>query len=354
MGVVVRPDSPFFWLTLERQGQRPIRESTKIPVNGATPFQEKENRKLADALYAARMGDLARQRHDLPMEKPRATFKAYRAWYLEHIAAHKRNQEREASMLRQLAKHFDHHDLSAIDLEAGREWRTRRAREVAPATVNRELDLLKHVLGSAVPKYLPRNPLSGLQSLRVPERDTRILEPDEERRLLAVLDQHDTALVLCALDTLQRLSSVAGLKRAQDHGEYLTFLNTKTKGGKVPVSSRLRKALDALPTDGPYYFPRYQPGSVGGRRNAVIRMFREACERADLAVGQKEGGLTFHALRHTGASRMLERGTDIETVRRLGGWTDLDVLKRYLHPTDDASRRAVEAVSTTPRRRGRA
>jgi integrase len=123
----------------------------------------------------------------------------------------------------------------------------------------------------------------------------------------------------------------------------LTFLNTKTKGGKVPVSARLRKALDqhlARAADSPYVFPQFQAASVGARRIRIIRMFRTACEAAHIQ------GFTFHGLRHTGASRMLAAGVDIETVRRIGGWADLDVLKRYLHPTDAAITAAVEKIGT--------
>lgn len=345
MAVVTRTDSPYFWVTLERPGQRPIRESTHIPVRGATPAQTKKNRRLAEAAYASRMGDLARARYQLPIERPRIGFADYRAWYLEHIASHKRNLVRERSMLVQLGAYFDGSDLADIDLDTAREWRTWRARQVAPATVNRELDLVKHLLGTAVPKYLATNPLAGLPRLRVPEREPRILTPDEEQRLLGALDAEDAAFVVCALDTLQRLSSVADVRRAQDHGTHLTFLNTKTKGGKVPVSTRLRRALDALPADGPYLFPRYQGGTVSARRSAILRVFRQACQAAGVV------DFTFHGLRHTGASRMLERGVDMETVRRIGGWANLTVLQRYLHPSDEASRRAVEAVGVDPRAR---
>lgn len=344
MGVVTRTDSKYYWLNLERPGQRPIRVSTYIPVDAPTPKQAKENRVLAEALYAARMGDLARARHQLPIEKPRTTFKAYREWYATNISAHKRAGYKEASLLKSLGKRFDTYDLAAIDKARAQEWRTARAREVQPASVNRELAVLVHLMGTAVPKYLDTNPLAGLGRLRVPEREPRILEHDEETKLLAVLDAEDAALVLCALDTLQRLTSVLELHRAQDHGEYITFLNTKTKGGKVPVSSRLRKALDALPQAGQPYFPRYQRGSAHMRRTLVGRMFRAACESAGILGGRKAGGLTFHSLRHTGASRMLEQGADIETVRRIGGWANLTILQRYLHPSDEASIRAVESI----------
>lgn len=72
MGLYRRPDSPFWWLCLERPGQRPIRESTRIPVDGGTPGQTRQNRELAEQVYAARMGDLARGRYRLPTDRPSA------------------------------------------------------------------------------------------------------------------------------------------------------------------------------------------------------------------------------------------------------------------------------------------
>ncbi len=41
---------------------------------------------------------------------------------------------------------------------------------------------------------------------------------------------------------------------------------------------------------------------------------------------------------------MLDAGVDIETVRRIGGWANYKELQKYLHPTNSASRSAVEAV----------
>jgi integrase len=345
VGVVRRPDSPFWWLILERPGQKPIRMSTKIPIVGPTEAHTKENRHLANIAYSVQMRDLARLRFQLPVEKAHISFKAYRAWYAEQISIHKRAHAVERSILKTLGRTFDSLDLADITLHHGREWRTARARIMRPATVNRELALLKHVLSSAVPKYLDANPLDALTGLRVPDAEPRILSPDEEMRLLAVLDVEQTALILCALDTLQRLSSVASLKRAQDHGTYLHFLNTKTRANKVPVSARLRTALDALPDAGPYLFPTYHSKgrSVEAVRKAVIQMFYEVCAKADIETGH-DRGLTFHGLRHTGASRMLERGIDIETVRRIGGWSNLTILRRYLHPSDEASHRAVNII----------
>ena len=195
------------------------------------------------------MGDLARAKHGLPVSKPGITFAAYRDWYLATVSATKKNQTRERSMLRQLGAYFDARDLASLTKEDGLDWRRQRGSQVAHGTVNRELPLMKHLLRTAVPKYLDANPWASLPELDEDQLEPRLLEPGEERRLLPSLTPEERALVLCALDTLQRLSTVAALRWPQDHGTHLTVLRPKgatTVFYKVPVSRRLRKALDAI------------------------------------------------------------------------------------------------------------
>jgi integrase len=344
-----RKDSPFWWLCLERgPGKPPFREHTLIPIDGGTPQQTKANAALAQQAYAARMVDLARHRYRLPGDHDSIRFLAFRTWYAEHISTTKRGVIRERCILRKLGEYFDTLRLAALDTDCILEWRTARAKEVGPSTVNRELILLKHLLGKAIPKYLETNPAKGVTPLRVPEAEVRLLSPDEELRLLAVCTPEQQAVIICALDTLQRLSNVAGLRRAQDHGAYLTVLNPKVKGYKVPVSARLRKALDALPRDSVHYFPSLYHHVPETMRYRTVKLFGTLLEKASLPRLRKAGGLSFHCLRHTGASRMLARGVDIKTVQQLGGWKDITVLQRYLHPTDAQRRAAVEMVSVTP------
>lgn len=244
-------------------------------------------------------------------------------------------------MLRKLGEYFDDDQLRRIDQARVREWRAWRKAQVSPSTIRREEALLKHVMTTAVPSYLDSNPLAGMKRVRVAETDTRVLSRDEERRLLEVLtDPQDRALVLCALDTLLRLSNVRALERKQDHRTHL-FSDTKAKAVRIPVSNRLREALDALPMTGPHYFPRY--ATTGN--NPAIRMFKAACLAAKVQLVRKEGGVSFHCLRHTGATRMLESGVDPKTVMEIGGWRSLVVMERYLHPSEDRKRAAVNAIA---------
>ena len=347
MGLFTRPDSPFWWAWLE--GAPRPKLNTKIPI-GTAPEQRKASRRLAEDVYHQAMANLARRRFGLPLARPSRSFAEHRAWYAEHVSTQKRGRGREMSMLKQLGAFLDDRQLGAIDHALAREWRTQRLTDVSASTVQREEAILKHLLTTAVPKYLERNPLLGLARLRVATPDTRVLTHDEERRFLKGLPRaEDRALVIGALDTLLRLRDIADLRRPQDHGAYL-FTDTKVGAVKVPISTRLRKALDALPQTADACFPTY----AGKPNSLVIRMFREACDRAAVPTGRKSGGITFHCLRHTGARRMLEAGVNVKTVMEIGGWKNLKILERYLHPSETLKRDAVELIARPPRSRRRA
>jgi integrase len=340
MGIYQRPDSPDWWMLIERAGQKALRLSTGIPVDGGSDGLTKALKQQAQETYAIAKADLARKRFKLPETVPTRSFADHRAWYATHVSTQKRGTTRELSMLKQLGRFFDATPLTAITVDVAREWRTARLQDVSASTVRREEALLKHLLTTAVPTYLERNPLTGFRRIRVADTDTRVLTADEERRLLKALrTAEDRALVIGATDTLLRLSNMKNLTRAQDHGRYL-FSDSKVGAVRIPISRRLRRALDGLPKKGAAYFPTY----AGKSNNLVIRMFSEACARAKVQTGRKTGGVSFHCLRHTGATRMLAAGVDVKTVMEIGGWKNLKVMERYLHPTDERKQAAVNAI----------
>lgn len=336
MGLYIRPGSKFWHLYVE--GATKPRVNTKIPI-GTTTKAKRESRQKAQAVYHQLMLDRASDAFGLTRQKPARTFLAQREWYQAHVSALKRSAKNEQSKLRQLGTHFDDEQLRDLTPTRIREWRQHLAKTLTAATINRLEALLRHILKTAIPDYLTHHPLQGLKGLRIAPTDTRVLSHEEETRLLAALTSpQDRAIVICALDTLLRLSNVTNLTRAQDHGTYL-YSDTKAGAVRVPISKRLRAALDALPDTSRYYFPAYALHSAW-----TTEMFMAACDRANVVTTRAKGGVTFHCLRHTGATRMLAAGVDVKTVMRLGGWRSLRVLERYLHPTDDAALAAVEAI----------
>jgi integrase len=334
MGVVTRKDSPYYWLNLERPGLPPLRESTKLLARGLPDPQLAENRRLAQQIYQTRMGDMARSRHGIPVTTERATFATFAAWYLKHVTPEKRTAAREASAIKRLVSVLGRRPLDSISHETAVEYRTVRRKSVKAATVNREVDVLKSMLTAAVPRYLPANPLAGLKRLRARSAPPRLLTREEEARLLAVVPPADAALLICALDTCLRLTDVVNLRRDQDRKTTLVIPDPKAEPYKVPVSSRLRAALDALPkSKSGYYFAQHHQGE-GARasQNSAIRMFQLACKAAKVPHG-RPSGVTFHCLRHTAATRALDAGATLRELMELGGWRDLKSVLRYTRAT---------------------
>jgi site-specific recombinase XerD len=61
----------------------------------------------------------------------------------------------------------------------------------------------------------------------------------------------------------------------------------------------------------------------------------QACEKAGIV------GISWHRLRHTFTTRLLEQGADLATVQQLLGHSTVTVTMRYAHPNLDSKRQAV-------------
>lgn len=345
MGVYARRGSKYWWYLVEGAG---IRKSTGIPKAGGSPQQDRELRRQAETIYAAEKAKHALG-HTQPTAKPTISYTAFSAWFEQHHTSHQRGAVRAASMLRSLGQYFSRYDnLAAIDEAGVKEWMTWRSNHVAKGTVNRELDVLKSLLRAAVPKYLTASPIAGLRRFRVVEMEPRVLTVEEETRLLAIAAPADLAWLLMGLDTLLRLSNIVFLKWAQvklDRG-VIVPLNAKVSHDNVPISTRLEAALLALPKEGPYVFPAFHAKGTGptAAKNLAIRRFDALCQMARIPHGRAADGLTFHGLRHTGATRALQGGASVRTVMKLGGWKDERSVMRYVHASDSDVRAAAESI----------
>lgn len=251
MGVYGRTDSPYWWITVGRPGQRPLVENTKIPKKGATPQQTKQLRRDADEAYAARAADLARARYELPPARPEPvaegiTFGKWADWYQTHVSKKKPGAEREGQMIDRFRGAFGAIPLASLTKTRIEEYRTDRLETVKASTVNREMNLLRHMLGQAVPEHLEVSPLPAraLKKLREAKFEARALTPAEEPRLLAELQPADRVMLIMGLDTLMRLGDIFDARWSHDKGDHLEVPDPKTdKPYKVPVSSRLREQI---------------------------------------------------------------------------------------------------------------
>ncbi len=206
------------------------------------------------------------------------------------------------------------------------DWRDQRAKEVAPATVNRDMTVLSHVFEIARKEWgIPiANPCRDVRRLRPDRpRDRRLVE-DEEARLLAAIDTGRNPwlkpVVLFALETAMRQGEILGLRWADVDIEkpWAKILEAKNGEGRVvPLSTRAVGVLQSIKRGQSTVFPTSS--------EAIKKSWQRACARAGIE------DLRFHDLRHEATSRLFERGLNPMQVATITGHKTLQMLKRYTH-----------------------
>ncbi len=251
-------------------------------------------------------------------------------------------------------------DYSAERLTAKSE---RLGRPVTPATVNREVSILRCLLRMAQERGdLERVP--RIRLTREPEGRLRFLTEPEANRLLASCrapkrveqSPHLPAIVTVALNTGMRKGEILGLawERVDLARGVLLLEKTKTnKRREIPMNRAVYdvlaeiRARQAKQDDG-------DPSGVVFRRSAgrAWGSFRRAFERA--VETAKLEDFHFHDLRHTFASWLVMRGRPLKEVQELLGHRTLAMTVRYSHLSPDRLRDAVASLddfSTTSAQR---
>ena len=306
-----------------------------------------------------------------------ATFVAghYTPWL---TAQRPRGAEQAARLCRVFGPTFDALRLDEITAFAIERWRSGRLTAgAAPATVNRDLAVVKAALARAVEwGLLTTHPLTTVRLAKLDRGGiVRYLSPAEETRLRAALAARDAVrraeratanawrrdrgyalwpaygtytdhlapLVLLALHTGLRRGELFGLRwRDLDRTRaVLAVRGNEAKTGQtrhVPLNSEARAVLEAWrPTHvdaGAYVFPGEDGAPLADIKSAWLPIVKAA----------KITGFRFHDLRHTFASKLVMAGVDLNTVRELLGHADLKMTLRYAHLAPEHKAAAVKKL----------
>lgn len=261
----------------------------------------------------------------------------------------KRSWSRDALSLKSLKAFFKSESLQSIGQEKIEAFKAKRRTEVSDSTTNRELACLKTIFSKAIDwGKVETSPAARVKKFREPASRERILTPDEGYRLLEAACPHLRPVIIVALGTGMRRGEILSLKWMDlDLVRGIVTITTSKsgKGRRVPMSGAVAGALGAVPRRGEFVFHNPETGT---HIKDVKTAFLAACVRAKKNPDdQKDPGITglrFHDLRHTFASRALELGADIMTVSRILGHSSIMMTAKYLHPTGESMRLAVERV----------
>jgi integrase len=264
--------------------------------------------------------------------------------YTEYARTNKRGFHNEKYRLKQLIKFFGKRKLSDLTHWDGENFKIEMRRDVAPATVNRLVGNLKHILSMAVDcKILSTNPFVRVKLLKVPERSERILMKEEEARLLEACGQVRAPLlrasILIALNTGMRKGEIHGLRweHVDLPNRLIAVRNGKTDEStrRIPMNEIVFELLTNLwqQRKGEFVFP--SPRKKGDRFRDPKVGFMKAVRLAKIPH------IRFHDLRHTFATRLVRSGVDIVTVQHILGHTNVTMTSRYAHSDADAKMDAV-------------
>ncbi|KGR93660.1 integrase [Burkholderia sp. ABCPW 111] len=260
--------------------------------------------------------------------------------YRDRITPHKRSAEAERWRIGGLLKHpLSYCSVSNLSTVQVAEWRDDRLKEVSGSTVNRDMNLLGHVIEIARSEWGVKLDDNPFQRTRRPKHNPpreRRLSKGEEARLLNACPVENPYLrpaITLAVETGMRLGEITGLEWSRINLTGRAIHLTKTKTG---VSRGVALSMRAVETLARIREQQAREGS-GDQREIQPRVFPgvtpEALKRSFIrAVARaKIVDLHFHDLRHEAVSRMFEKGLPAMEVATVSGHQTLQLLRRYTH-----------------------
>lgn len=263
--------------------------------------------------------------------------------YRDEVSANKRGSRWEVVRINKfLRSPLAPVRLASLDATHFARWRDESLKELAPASVRREWNLLSSVCSTAVRewRWLKSNPMSELKRPEAPPaRDRRITAEEIERLLFALGYSRDVppttmtarvgAAFLFAIETAMRAGEIVGLKWGDVELErrFVRITEGKTRAAQreVPLSQEAVRILHQLDRNSDTVFQL--------KSATLDALFRKAKSKALL------DDLHFHDTRHEGITRLASK-LDVLPLARAIGHRDLKMLLVYYNESaEDLAKR---------------
>ena len=316
-GIYTRKDRNGYWMHwTDAQGRRRWR---KLKVKTLQQARTARAAQLVRVEQARTLGFAPRGEDTFPdvakrflaHQKARLTARAY---------------ERESGIVNEHLCGFFIGTVASIRRVDVQRYVTARSGKVSAHWVQKELNVLKHLLRLAVEwDVIPFTPAQTVRSPRVPAGRVRYLQPTELRALLESAPEWLRPIVGLAVATGMRRSEILGLRWLDVDVAHSRIMLPQTKNGEgriIYLNQSAAAALRYVMPSNP--FPLSQVfGAVTPEQVSVS--FARLCRTLKIQ------DFRFHDLRHTAASWLRMKGADIHTVAQLLGHKDLRMAARYQH-----------------------
>lgn len=201
---------------------------------------------------------------------------------------------------------------------------------VSTTTINRTLQKVRALLNKAKKEWeILEGEVPYFKMFKETNNDrVRWLNVQEVARLVEVLPFHTAQMMLFTLETGLRESNVTKLRWDQiDFTKGIIYIegNDILKSDKSFIVPLSNKAVDILKAQKGRNLERVFTYGYNPVNKVSTKVFRRALNEC----GIKD--FRWHDLRHTWATRHVQKGTPLDVLQKLGGWSDFKSVQRYAH-----------------------
>ena len=204
------------------------------------------------------------------------------------------------------------------------------------SSINRYRAYIRRVLNVAHKKWRALDRVPYIQNTKEVPKRFKVYSPEDEKLILSMPHPEFVDLAVILFDTGLRLSEALRLKMSEVDftSNLITVWSDATKGDKtrsVPMTSRVRALLEHRTL--PFAFKD---------EHEVERIWKRFRKKQRI----EGGGWIIHAMRHTFASRLVQCGIDLYTVKELLGHSTITVTERYAHLNPQKLVKAMSVLET--------
>lgn len=302
-----------WWVRFIAPSGRRIRKSTGTENKEAA--QEFHDRLKAELWRVRKLG-----------ERPEYTWNdAVVKWLKEKT--HKASLDKDKEIFRWVDPYLNGVRLSRINRALLDEIQEAKVKQSTRATTNRYMGHIRAVLRRAADEWewidkAPKVPMYSVSNKRI-----RWITPNEAERLISFLPEHQADMARFALATGLRQRNVCRMEWSQiDLQRKVAWIH--------PDQAKARKAIGVPLNSSALMVIRKQIGRqqqfvFSYKGNPVWQVNTKAWRKAVRKAGLQD--FRWHDLRHTWASWHVQAGTSLNILQELGGWENIEMVRRYAH-----------------------
>ena len=229
-------------------------------------------------------------------------------------------------------------EISGPELKQLQEFRALR---VKGSTVNRQFVIIRSLLNKAVTDLGWLSQAPKFKKEKELEPPKKILNHHDQDRLIECLPSHLKRIVLFALNTGLRKSTIVNLNYDMYNSSKRLLsippeLLKAKRGLDIPLNFEAHKAI--VNTE---YGSIYSRGlGINLRQRPIFTYNGERIKDPGSSAWRRAKrkarvDIRFHDLRHTWATRCIENGMPVAYVQYLGGWGSPKMMQRYVNITPE-------------------